>query len=140
MSISKQGGIGERPPAIEVSGLRKTYAGGVEAVAGIDFTVLTGEVFGLEQYVVAAAAALFPIIFFEPLVLLWPAFMSLRASLNRARAVAWSCALDCDCARADRAGTTASIATTSAARRGRSHVVIRIGSGQGAGGGRRGGR
>jgi ABC-2 type transport system ATP-binding protein len=34
-------------PAIEVMGLRKTYPGGVEAVAGIDFTVRPGEVFGL---------------------------------------------------------------------------------------------
>ena len=34
-------------PAVEVSGLRKTYPGGVEAVKGIDFAVATGEVFGL---------------------------------------------------------------------------------------------
>src|SRR5438270_7585113 len=34
-------------PAIEVTGLRKTYPGGVEAVRGIDFTVQPGEVFGL---------------------------------------------------------------------------------------------
>jgi ABC-2 type transport system ATP-binding protein len=33
--------------AIEVNGLRKTYAGGVEAVKGIDFHVEPGEVFGL---------------------------------------------------------------------------------------------
>ncbi|GAB3061497.1 ATP-binding cassette domain-containing protein [Intrasporangium mesophilum] len=33
--------------AIEVSGLRKTFAGGVEAVKGIDFSVQPGEVFGL---------------------------------------------------------------------------------------------
>src|SRR5437868_2873398 len=33
--------------AIEVRGLRKVYPGGVEAVAGIDFTVHPGEVFGL---------------------------------------------------------------------------------------------
>ena len=33
--------------AIAVSGLRKTYPGGVEAVRGIDFTVAHGEVFGL---------------------------------------------------------------------------------------------
>ena len=33
--------------AIEVHSLRKTYPGGVEAVAGIDFTVAPGEVFGL---------------------------------------------------------------------------------------------
>jgi ABC-2 type transport system ATP-binding protein len=34
-------------PAIEVRRLRKTYAGGVEAVKGIDFDVARGEVFGL---------------------------------------------------------------------------------------------
>jgi ABC-2 type transport system ATP-binding protein len=34
-------------PAIEATGLRKTYAGGVEAVKGIDFEVMPGEVFGL---------------------------------------------------------------------------------------------
>src|SRR4051812_14686047 len=34
-------------PAIEVRGLRKVYPGGVEAVAGIDFDVHPGEVFGL---------------------------------------------------------------------------------------------
>ncbi len=34
-------------PAIEVSRLRKTYPGGVEAVRGIDFQVAAGEVFGL---------------------------------------------------------------------------------------------
>ncbi|HEY2355675.1 MAG TPA: ABC transporter ATP-binding protein [Gaiellaceae bacterium] len=33
-------------PAIEVSGLRKSY-GGVEAVRGVDFTIEAGEVFGL---------------------------------------------------------------------------------------------
>ena len=33
--------------AIEVTGLRKIYPGGVEAVKGIDFDVLPGEVFGL---------------------------------------------------------------------------------------------
>jgi ABC-2 type transport system ATP-binding protein len=33
--------------AIEVEGLRKVYAGGVEAVKGIDFEVPRGEVFGL---------------------------------------------------------------------------------------------
>src|SRR5919204_4052764 len=32
---------------IEVRELRKTYAGGIEAVRGIDFDVATGEVFGL---------------------------------------------------------------------------------------------
>jgi ABC-2 type transport system ATP-binding protein len=35
------------PAAISVEGLTKTYAGGVEAVRGIDFTVAPGEVFGL---------------------------------------------------------------------------------------------
>jgi ABC-2 type transport system ATP-binding protein len=34
-------------PAIEVTRLRKTYPGGVEAVKGIDFEVGVGEVFGL---------------------------------------------------------------------------------------------
>jgi ABC-2 type transport system ATP-binding protein len=34
-------------PAIEVTGLRKTYPGGIEAVRGIDFCVQPGEVFGL---------------------------------------------------------------------------------------------
>src|SRR5499425_3409678 len=33
--------------AVEVHGLRKTYPGGVEAVRGIDFQVVPGEVFGL---------------------------------------------------------------------------------------------
>jgi ABC-2 type transport system ATP-binding protein len=33
--------------AIEANGLRKTYAGGVEAVKGVDFEVAAGEVFGL---------------------------------------------------------------------------------------------
>jgi ABC-2 type transport system ATP-binding protein len=33
--------------AVEVTGLRKTYPGGVEAVRGIDFQVAPGEVFGL---------------------------------------------------------------------------------------------
>src|SRR6201987_2901559 len=35
------------PPAVEVRRLGKTYAGGVEAVKGIDFAVAPGEVFGL---------------------------------------------------------------------------------------------
>src|SRR5262245_7292892 len=35
------------PPAISVRSLTKTWAGGVEAVKGIDFDVSTGEVFGL---------------------------------------------------------------------------------------------
>ena len=34
-------------PAVEVSQLRKTYPGGVEAVKGVDFEVAPGEVFGL---------------------------------------------------------------------------------------------
>jgi ABC-2 type transport system ATP-binding protein len=34
-------------PAIEASGLHKTYPGGIEAVKGIDFAVAAGEVFGL---------------------------------------------------------------------------------------------
>jgi ABC-2 type transport system ATP-binding protein len=34
-------------PAVEVTGLSKTYPGGVEAVRGIDFVVQPGEVFGL---------------------------------------------------------------------------------------------
>src|SRR5262245_61227169 len=38
---------GAAQPAVEVTGLRKTYPGGVEAVKGIDFTVAAGEVFGL---------------------------------------------------------------------------------------------
>src|SRR5919205_2006230 len=33
--------------AVEVNGLTKTYAGGVEAVKGIDFQVAPGEIFGL---------------------------------------------------------------------------------------------
>jgi len=36
-----------KQPAISVRGLTKTWAGGVEAVKGIDFDVATGEVFGL---------------------------------------------------------------------------------------------
>ncbi|MDQ6778661.1 MAG: ATP-binding cassette domain-containing protein, partial [Actinomycetota bacterium] len=34
-------------PIVEVSGLRKTYSGGVEAVRGVDFEIAAGEVFGL---------------------------------------------------------------------------------------------
>src|SRR3954470_14907453 len=37
----------ESAPAIEVHGLTKVYANGVEAVRGIDFTVAAGEAFGL---------------------------------------------------------------------------------------------
>src|SRR6266550_483472 len=33
--------------AVEVTGLSKTYSGGIEAVKAIDFTVAAGEVFGL---------------------------------------------------------------------------------------------
>jgi ABC-2 type transport system ATP-binding protein len=42
-------GLGEHvgAPAVEVSQLRKTYPGGVEAVKGINFEVAPGEVFGL---------------------------------------------------------------------------------------------
>src|SRR5438477_3330321 len=39
--------VSESQPAIEVIALRKTYPGGIEAVAGIDFAVAPGEVFGL---------------------------------------------------------------------------------------------
>jgi ABC-2 type transport system ATP-binding protein len=35
------------PPAVDVRQLSKTYAGGVQAVRGIDFQVASGEVFGL---------------------------------------------------------------------------------------------
>ena len=38
---------GDQEPTIEVHQLRKVYPGGVEAVAGIDFVVAPGEVFGL---------------------------------------------------------------------------------------------
>jgi ABC-2 type transport system ATP-binding protein len=38
---------GRAAPAVEVRQLTKTYAGGVEAVKGIDFDVAAGEVFGL---------------------------------------------------------------------------------------------
>ena len=41
------GARAERTPAIEVSDLRKTYAGGVEALRGVSFAVAAGEVFGL---------------------------------------------------------------------------------------------
>jgi ABC-2 type transport system ATP-binding protein len=45
---SRTNGSGRQAgPAIDVQQLRKTYPGGVEAVAGIDFTVAHGEVFGL---------------------------------------------------------------------------------------------
>jgi ABC-2 type transport system ATP-binding protein len=45
--LARVTGIEGRAAAIAVSGLRKTYAGGVEAVKGIDFDVAPGEVFGL---------------------------------------------------------------------------------------------
>src|SRR6478752_8879270 len=47
MNTSRNDRSGIAAPAIEARGLRKTYPGGVEAVAGIDFTVRPGEVFGL---------------------------------------------------------------------------------------------
>jgi len=37
----------ETSPAVDVTGLSKTYAGGVEAVKDVSFTVAPGEVFGL---------------------------------------------------------------------------------------------
>src|SRR5947207_15084024 len=40
-------GSNGRRPAIEVTGLTKVYAGGVEAVKGLSFEVAAGEVFGL---------------------------------------------------------------------------------------------
>src|ERR1700727_1080999 len=39
--------VSDDVPAVEVTGLRKTYPGGVEAVKGISFEVAQGEVFGL---------------------------------------------------------------------------------------------
>jgi ABC-2 type transport system ATP-binding protein len=47
MRIEENGDRNPAETAIEVIGLRKTYPGGVEAVAGLDFTVRPGEVFGL---------------------------------------------------------------------------------------------
>ncbi len=41
------GHLESTPPAVQAVGLRKTYAGGVEAVKGIDFDIAPGEVFGL---------------------------------------------------------------------------------------------
>ena len=46
-SIDGLGQGGTAVPAVEVSQLRKTYPGGIEAVKGIDFEVGPGEVFGL---------------------------------------------------------------------------------------------
>src|SRR3954471_13796208 len=40
-------GADAETPAVEVSQLRKSYPGGIEAVKGIDFDVAAGEVFGL---------------------------------------------------------------------------------------------
>src|SRR2546423_11116766 len=40
-------GADAETPAVEVSQLRKSYPGGIEAVRGIDFDVAAGEVFGL---------------------------------------------------------------------------------------------
>jgi ABC-2 type transport system ATP-binding protein len=45
--MNSQETIRDHIPAVEVRQLRKTYAGGVEAVKGIDFDVQPGEVFGL---------------------------------------------------------------------------------------------
>src|SRR4051812_4244265 len=39
--------LGSPMPAIEVTDLRKTYAGGVEALAGVSFSIQPGEVFAL---------------------------------------------------------------------------------------------
>src|SRR5438128_3439300 len=47
MSTRSNGKGGAAAPAIEVRQLRKTYGGGVDAVAGIEFDVEPGEVFGL---------------------------------------------------------------------------------------------
>ena len=47
MSARLHAVAGGTRPAVEVTGLRKTYPGGVEAVRGIDFRVAPGEVFGL---------------------------------------------------------------------------------------------
>src|SRR5205809_7142249 len=45
--VGSEGSPAPTPAAIEVRQLSKTYPGGVEAVRGIDFDVLPGEVFGL---------------------------------------------------------------------------------------------
>src|SRR5205823_14217912 len=47
MRATSNGSAHHTSPAIEVVQLSKTYAGGVEAVKAIDFTVAAGEVFGL---------------------------------------------------------------------------------------------
>ena len=47
MSARLHAVAGGTRPAVEVTGLRKTYPGGVQAVRGIDFQVAPGEVFGL---------------------------------------------------------------------------------------------
>jgi ABC-2 type transport system ATP-binding protein len=46
-SIDGLGPVESDIPAVEVVQLRKTYPGGIEAVKGIDFEVMPGEVFGL---------------------------------------------------------------------------------------------
>ena len=46
-SIDGLGPVESGIPAVEVVQLRKTYPGGIEAVKGIDFEVMPGEVFGL---------------------------------------------------------------------------------------------
>ena len=47
MSMDRSPVTTDREPAIVVSALRKVFAGGVEAVKGIDLEVAAGEVFGL---------------------------------------------------------------------------------------------
>ena len=47
MSARLHAVAGGTRPAVEVTGLRKTYPGGVQAVRGVDFRVAPGEVFGL---------------------------------------------------------------------------------------------
>jgi ABC-2 type transport system ATP-binding protein len=47
MQMTTNGKVTELFAAVEVAALRKTYAGGIEAVKGVDFTVAPGEVFGL---------------------------------------------------------------------------------------------
>ena len=47
MSARLHAVAGGTRPAVEVTELRKTYPGGVQAVRGVDFRVAPGEVFGL---------------------------------------------------------------------------------------------
>jgi ABC-2 type transport system ATP-binding protein len=47
MNRSHEANLPASVPMVEVSALRKTYPGGVEAVRGIDFEIAAGEVFGL---------------------------------------------------------------------------------------------